>query len=476
VYKRQGHTSDASNVFKAEWSRSTPSPEHDLTGAARIERDTLRQRVTRLSSADFTGRAPGTPGLDAAKAYVSQQFEMIGLKPSPLSRTGYAVPFVLSLGFTTSKVDMRVGKARLEPGASMQVASVSGFGSVELPVHFLGQGSDSEAYDAASKASPDGYVALMHDGTDRTDRDSLISALDINKAIQASNEGARAIVFISEELAPMPDEAARARIPVVRLTRTKAVELFGPEVAPRSAPAKSLGMSIGLTVEGEAKTINASNLVGVLPAKPDGPPTREIIVIGAHLDHVGMGGALSMSGEAALHPGADDNASGVAGMLEVAEALAQTPGRTRDVYVVAFDAEEPGLYGSSALARVLDQSTTPTPVAMLNLDMLGRPKFAGVRVDGVYTGHGFERIARRAQTGLTVRPIIVKDAPVGSDHLSFMQLQIPVLSLHTGRHDDYHTSRDTPDKIDIAGLQQVVTYGFRLARELVCRDARAVWR
>ncbi|MEM1348501.1 MAG: M20/M25/M40 family metallo-hydrolase, partial [Myxococcota bacterium] len=250
----------------------------------------------------------------------------------------------------------------------------------------------------------------------------------------------------------------------------------GEEVETRHHSPKPLEAKLALTVEGAAKTIRASNLVGVLPASPGAAPTEEIIVLGAHLDHVGMGGAISMSKEDAMHPGADDNASGVAGVLEVAEALAATPGRTRDVYVVAFDAEEPGLYGSSALVEVLAREGTPTPVFMLNMDMLGRPERAEVRVDGVYSGHGLAESVRRAQTGLVVHPLLVRGAPVGSDHLSFLQQKIPVLSLHTGQHDDYHTPRDTADQIDIAGLKQVVTLGFRLARDVVRRQRRVVWR
>jgi Tol biopolymer transport system component len=213
--------------------------------------------------------------------------------------------------------------------------------------------------------------------------------------------------------------------------------------------------------------VTAHNVVGRLPADPDGAPTARAIVIGAHYDHLGTGGEGSLRPDVkAAHPGADDNASGVATILELAEALSVVANRKLDVYVVAFSGEEAGLLGSAHFAQHLP--IKPGDVAMmLNFDMVGRMEGDRLSVYGVGTGTGSLKQLRAAQVGLDLDLALSADGWGPSDHLSFLVQKIPALHFFTGQHADYHTPDDTADKLNAEGGARVTALAWRLAIPLV---------
>lgn len=181
----------------------------------------------------------------------------------------------------------------------------------------------------------------------------------------------------------------------------------------------------------------------------------EIVVIGAHYDHLGLGGAGSLApGEDAIHNGADDNASGVAALLRAAALLSEGPRPSRSILFIAFTGEEAGLLGSAFFARSptvdLDRAR-----AMLNLDMVGRLENDPLIVYGVGTAaewaHVVEAEAERAGIDVALQP----DGVGPSDHTSFYMRDIPVLHFFTNTHADYHRPSDDWERVDAPGVERV---------------------
>ena len=208
------------------------------------------------------------------------------------------------------------------------------------------------------------------------------------------------------------------------------------------------------------------NVVAMLPGS-DRQLNRQVVVIGAHYDHVGYGSKRSSRGTiGCIHNGADDNASGTAGLLELAEAfsmLSQPP--RRSILLVAFDAEEQGLLGSK---HWIAQPTVSLDrvIAMLNMDMIGRLRNDRTTVFGTRSAPGLRRLVSRQNEGLNLSLDFPWSPKRGADHYPFFQRNIPVLFWHTGLHADYHTPRDDARLLDSGGMSRVVRLVFSVAYEL----------
>src|SRR3972149_5611136 len=213
----------------------------------------------------------------------------------------------------------------------------------------------------------------------------------------------------------------------------------------------------------------AANIIGILPGSD--PVLRETtLVVGAHYDHLGLGGEYSLApsqyGE--IHPGADDNASGTAALILLARAFAKSGGAKRTLIFAAFSAEEMGIVGSSHYTKHPRIPLEKT-VAMINLDMIGRLKDRTLYVFGVKTGKEFADLLEK---GNRDRNLILKFGGGGygpSDHTSFYTRKIPVLFFFTGPHGDYHRPSDTADKIDADGLAEVSRFVYRIIEHLANR-------
>jgi hypothetical protein len=229
-------------------------------------------------------------------------------------------------------------------------------------------------------------------------------------------------------------------------------------------------LTIGVSIV--RKDAPSDNVIGILEGS-DPKLKKEFIVIGAHYDHLGRGGEGSLAPRAGeIHHGADDNASGVAGVLELARIfLAERAEFKRTLVFIAFSGEEEGLLGSSFY---VNHSVVPlaSTVAMINMDMIGRLKDNKLIVGGIGTAQGWREmitdanqhyIASMVQFG-TPRPTtqdlftltLNEDGYGPSDHSSFYAKQVPVLFFWTGTHEDYHKPSDTSDKINYEGEAQVL--------------------
>lgn len=198
------------------------------------------------------------------------------------------------------------------------------------------------------------------------------------------------------------------------------------------------------------------------------PSTRDqVILIGAHYDHVGYGTARNSYGPTGyIHNGADDNASGVAGLLELIEAFTSLPQAPRHSVLFAFwDGEEKGLLGSKHWAAAPTVPMQNVSLAV-NLDMIGRLADQKVEVHGSRTGFGIRQLVSRANEGHNLRLDFVWKMEENSDHYSFYERQRPVLMLHTGLHGDYHRPSDDAHKLNKDGMQQVARLLFNITYQL----------
>ena len=226
----------------------------------------------------------------------------------------------------------------------------------------------------------------------------------------------------------------------------------------------------------EQKTTH--NIIAVLPGK-DKRLRHEYIVVGAHYDHLGMGGEKSGSRRPdtlGVHPGADDNASGIAVILELARHLKKVKTQ-RSIVFAFFGAEEQGIAGSKRFVEWMkhaDDQRFNLPadlkgiVAMVNLDMVGRMRDSSLSVSGTGTSPEFKAMAEKAaeQTGLHIT--CTPDGYGPSDQASFVAADIPVFYLTTGGHMEYHTPDDTPSTLNYHGMQLVLAFTEELVAQLAC--------
>jgi Zn-dependent M28 family amino/carboxypeptidase len=216
------------------------------------------------------------------------------------------------------------------------------------------------------------------------------------------------------------------------------------------------------------------NVVGVL-AGSDPQKSREAVVIGAHYDHVGVGGNLSVAPELTgqVHNGADDNASGTAAIMEMARLAATQRSRfPRTLVFVAFAGEERGLLGS-AFYTTKPAISMDNTIGMLNLDMVGRAN-GSVDVSGLELSPSMERDLAAAGTGSGDQLKIRREGPGAgrSDDSSFIARRVPAINFFTGFHTDYHRPGDDWDKIDARGVSNVAALALEFAARLAAREER----
>jgi hypothetical protein len=213
--------------------------------------------------------------------------------------------------------------------------------------------------------------------------------------------------------------------------------------------------TVRLQVDLERDHGGTANVIGVLPGT-DPALRQESIVLGAHYDHLGRGGEGSLAPDqvGAVHPGADDNASGTAAIMGLARAFAAAGGAPRTLIFIAFSGEEMGLLGSSHYLNHR-AGASDRIVLMVNLDMVGWLREGKLYVGGVDSGTGLRRIVTDAAQGLGVTLELRGDPFAPSDHVAFYGAGTPVLFFFTGAHSDYHRPTDTWDKLNSKGMATV---------------------
>jgi hypothetical protein len=448
--------------------------------AGQSDSDRYLNDIKTLSAPTMEGRGAGTRGISRAAHLIEQRYRSLGLEPA--GTRGYLQPFTVITGARLKgKNDFRVqqGGSRTELKLYQDFVpfSFSASGSAAGAAVFAGYGVTAPEFDYDDYAGldvqnkivvllrdePAGFAARNNAGP--TQHSQLVS-----KAINARNHGAKAVVLLNGKLAGGEDDLltrfGSVSGPVdsgIILVQGKnaaagpwfqaAGKLLGDlqeQINHSTKPASfafpgDLRFSLAAEVEHTHATVN--NVLAYLPGQTD-----EYVIVGAHYDHLGRGNfdSLAPAQIGQIHPGADDNASGTAGVLELARHFAtlKIKGKLhRGILFANFAGEELGLLGS---AHWVGEPTRPLDkaVAMLNMDMIGRIKDDKVFIGGVGTGSTFKRALELAQSKA---PFKIEYSPGGyssSDHTSFVAKKIPVLFFFSGLHSDYHKPSDTWEKIN----------------------------
>ena len=446
------------NVFLADWvdaPRGAPAPE---TAAA----ERIAETVAYLAADEREGRGVGTQGLEDALAYVEKQLGALGVEPGVDG--GWRQPFLVTTEVRRGLQSALEIDGKTIPADDFTPLSASANGTVSGDIVSVGYGlvdKDSKLDDYKGK-NVRGKIALVHRFTpsDKKLEPSVAQRLgDLRfKAFAAKQAGAKAWLVVDngdpkQEEAPLPKLTAadsEAQIPIIVVKRAAASAL-----ATGKHRAK-------LTVALDPVRTKTSNVVGVLRA---GAATKQpgVLVIGAHVDHLGMGGSSALDPNVhAVHNGADDNASGVATMLEIARSLAAKRAElTRDVYFVGFSAEEMGDLGSFHYVKNLP-SKDPI-VAMLNLDMVGRMRMSQLHIAGGDSAKEWKEIAEPACAAAKLDCTVGGSGYGPSDHMPFYVAGIPVLFFFTGNHLDYHTATDDSTKINAVGASRIAQVATDIA-------------
>ncbi len=458
------------------------------------------------------GRGIGTAGGAAAAAWIADRFREEGLAPA--FDAGYLqrfeAPFRATLGETNA---LAVGGASMALGPDWLPLAFSDDGTVEGEVVFAGYGiaAPGLGYDDYAGLDVKGKIVVVAQDFPR-ESDAASPFRDPRnyrhgewrtKAIVAREHGAAAMVGVRDVWAhptspslrgagPGPDDlppwrgqassraglvAARATVAALAGAGIDVRALAAPGEADGKPHSRPLGIVARLSVVVRHERAETSNVVAILPGR-DPAVASECVVVGAHHDHLGYGGDASLAPEqvGTVHPGADDDASGVAALLEIGRALAADGPHRRTILLAAFAGEEIGLLGS---AKLVQDPPPRCPVErmqlMVNLDMVGRPRDGKLYVDGADTAKGLralvpELVALRPR--LPLRIAFGGDGYGPSDQTSFLARGVPVLFLFTGAHADYHRPTDTADKIDAGGLASVARLALRIAREAADRPDR----
>ena len=479
----------------------------------------IRHDVTYLASDELEGRLTGSKGATEAARYIANEFKKLGLKPlvgsartaaakQPTGATAYLQQFpyvsAVSAGKKNELLFTRptqggtfkvVEKELFTPGVDWLPLGFSSSATVEGGIVFVGYGITATElnHDDYATANATGKIAIALQGTpDGDNPHSQFARFDGVrwKAVAARNAGAKALIIVALEpnltydrLAKLSydNSAGDAGLPVVVISRPSIelllhdsdVSLAQLEQSPES---RTLTGDVRLTTDVVRNETPAYNVAGVLEGS-DPLLKNEVIIIGAHYDHLGRGGEGSgslapRSGE--IHHGADDNASGTAGVLELARLLsAQKPRPKRTIVFIAFSGEEEGLLGSSYYVNhpLLPLANT---VAMINMDMIGRMKDNRLIVGGVGTAKEW-RDLMSAAADKTFQLTLNEDGFGPSDHSSFYAKQIPVLFFWTGTHNDYHKPSDTSDKIDYDDEARILALVARIVNRLDAADKRVTY-
>ena len=448
----------------------------------------LLEHIRYLASDELQGRGNGSPGMEQAARYLAEEFRRIGLEPVGSDGTFFQ-PFTITTGQNLgprNRLEIRGAKSDQEfsIGADYKLLSYGTTSRVSGELFFAGfgitaTGPDNIGYDDYGDWDVRGRVILAyeHEPQERLasspfhGKDLTPYSTVTHKALNARSRGAAALILIPDRFnhpepgsrqVPQMERAANLGIPVVRLTGRWGERLLREEgrdlseidrwihhhLTPYSFPMD--GVSVRLDVDVVPIRHQVRNVVGVLPGD-----SKEVVVIGAHYDHLGLGDDSSLAEQhlGQIHNGADDNASGVAALLVLARDFSGArPGRT--LAFAAFAAEELGLLGSRHYVQHPPQPLEQT-VAMVNLDMIGRSD-GDVLIGGVGTAEEFRDLLHEVEVK---SPLTFKYAstPRGSsDHLPFASAGVPVLFFFTGLHPDYHKPSDDWEKIDLVRTWQVV--------------------
>lgn len=484
-----------------------------------VDKGELLGHIKYLSSIELRGREAGTPDQRRAAEYISAEFARYGLQPlGDAAEDGarrmflqkFDLPVVKEFGPDTA-LSFTIGKETVALARGKDYAPLAGSmkaAKADAEVVFAGYGiaDPSRNYDDFAKVDVAGkWALLLRYEPQEHDPDSVFDGkkttlhsyftTKINNCVVRKAAG----VLIVTGPASRPEQPDQAKgtgldligdfgVPVFEITREAAAKLLKPS----GFALADLQAAIDKDLSNHSMALKEARAAGISDIVIDPQPTYnvvaklegrdeklrdEIVVLGAHCDHVGLGNfgsLLGAKGKGRLHPGADDNASGTAGLLEAAQyfaALKPEERPRRSIVFIAFSGEEKGLLGSE---HWVQHPTAPLKdvVAMVNMDMIGRSVDGHVQISGVGTSPGFKALVEESAKGSALKIALGSSGVAPSDNTTFFNKNIPVLFFFTGTHPDYHQPGDTWDKINAPVAAEVARIACTVLRGIADSEQR----
>ena len=475
-----------------------------------IER--INQIGSYLSSDELEGRFIGSDGNFKAGEFIIDHFKKIGLKPL---NNSFKNEFLYSAGLSldpSSFVSFKytVQKPGLPPEMWKVLERKWNAGSDWLPVGFSSDGEVTgqlvfAGYGVTAKEiNYDDYdgidvrgkiVIVLVDSAEHLPKQERFIPYSTRryKALNAKEHGAAAIIFIKTQsdsanvFQPLShDPNKNLDIIAIQANRTQIATFFPKNLnlypvemeMNQTKKPKSFEIpytTITINVKTNIIEKNVFNVVGYVQGT-DPDKKDEYLVVGAHYDHIGWGEYNSKykGRQKMIHNGADDNASGVAGLIELAARIAENPLK-RPVIFVSFNGEEIGQIGSEKFIQ-----TSPIPhdkfIFMMNFDMIGRLKDNKINVFGYATADNFPEMIESLAVSDSIQVLRSADGYGPSDHSTFFMKNIPVLFLFTGVHLDYHTPADDWEKINVQGILKVVRFSEAILRNIGNAEIKPTFR
>lgn len=459
--------------------------------------------IKTLTEPKMEGRGDGLKGLTRAEHVLVERYKSLGLEPA--GTKGYLQPFTVTIGAKLKGKNLVLlqngeTKTALKLDQDFVPFSFSGSGTASAPLVFAGYGATAEEFGYDDYAGIDAkdkiVVVLRYEPSEFAAKNGnqglTAHAQLITKTINARNHGASGMILVNGKLGDGEEDLltrfgsvggpenvgllfAQVKNAVADdwfRAAGKSLKEVQEQINSSSKPASfALPENLHATLTVNIETLHATvnNVIAYLPGKID-----EYVIVGAHYDHLGRGtfDSLAPSQIGQIHPGADDNASGTAGVLELARLVSPRKGQLqRGILFISFAGEELGLLGSAAWVK---DPTKPLDkaVAMLNMDMIGRIKDNKVYIGGAGTGSTFLKVLDEVRGDSTLKFEISVSGYSSSDHTSFVSKRIPVLFFFSGLHADYHKPSDTWEKINRDSAAALLNVIGRVIVALACDPER----
>ena len=472
-----------------------------FAAAATIDPAVYLNDIKYLASPELRGRHTGSPELAKAAAWLEKHYQKLGIKPAGKNYLqSFPVTTDAALGKGNRFQFTDNGRTTSLPTGDFVPLNFSETGPLAGSVVFAGYGITAPEYSYDDYAGLDvkgKIVLVLRHEPQENDSASVFEGKTLtqhaqfaSKATNAKLHGATGVILVADR-ANHPGAAdelekfgvtvgpTNARIGFVQVKEARIEKWFtdagksldtiqsgiDKDLKPQSfAFPDTIRVTANLDVQRAVK--NVDNVAAYLPGDTD-----EYVIIGAHYDHLGLGGQYSLAPSltGTIHPGADDNASGTAGVMELARYFATQPRHKRGILFLHFAGEEQGLLGSAWYA---DHPILPLAkaVTMINLDMIGRMRDNKLYIGGAASGSTLKSMLEKVIPASGLKVDYSGGTSEGSsDHTSFTSHSVPALFFFSGLHGDYHKPSDTWDKIDAPAAAKLLALVATTAESL--RDA-----
>ena len=467
----------------------------------------IKEYIGFLAADKMKGRNTPSPELDTCANYISSHFKKWGLKPLGsdesffqtfnVLKTRLGAPNSFAVQYPDTQIYYRI-KYDFVPVAYTANREVT------APVVFAGYGITAPEYNYDDYKNIDvkgKFVMFFTNEPQEKDSASVFKGTEptehsklTNKLINAQNHGAAGAIVVTAPLyhrfrkppntwpslmrhapknaVPLTfEENPENKIVVVKIGKNLAEKLVSGlglsieelqknidnSLTPQSKPIPEIKITIHTTLK--AKKTPVKNIIGIIPGS-DPEMKNQAVIIGAHYDHLGV------KNDTIIYNGADDNASGSAGVMALARMFSILKNKPkRSLVFCTWAGEEKGLFGSRYYTGTDPRFPLAKTIAYINLDMIGRSDSSYVRISGINSGSLFKELLDKysEECGITYSG---RKSVSGSDHVSFFSKNIPVLGFNTGLHKDYHKPTDTLEKIDLNGEVKICNLVFKLTKTL----------